>query len=147
MAMTTSAAERVGAQVVQAARLGGLFVEVVFVSEEEIHELNLRFRGVDAPTDVLSFPAQEGEPMPGTEDELGSLVISLETAAAQARELRHGVREEIAVLTAHGLVHLLGFDHELGGAAARAMAELEMSLLDAADVPVELALIGRALAA
>ena len=132
------------ARVLAAAGLGPLYVEVVFVDDQEIRSLNQRFRGIDAATDVLSFPAQEGEPMPGTELELGSLVISLPTAKTQARQLGHSDDEEIAVLTAHGLMHLLGFDHERDEASAREMAELEMSLLAAADVAVEIALIGRA---
>ena len=139
-------AERVATRVLKAARLDSLKVEVVFVDDEDMRDLNQRFRGVDAATDVLSFAAQEGEPMPGTEDELGSLVISLTTAMAQANDQGHSVEDEVAVLTAHGLMHLLGMDHERSDAEARAMAEQEMSLLDAAGCAVELALMGRALA-
>lgn len=137
--------ERVAARVLRAARLGERRVEVVFVDDARIRTLNRRFRGVDRPTDVLSFSALEGEPMPGAEDELGSLVVSLETASRQARALGHRVDDELAVLLVHGLAHLLGFDHERGPDEARVMAEQEMTLLAAAGVEPVLALTGRAL--
>jgi rRNA maturation RNase YbeY len=83
--------------------------------------------------------------MPGTEQELGALVISMPTARRQAAGAGHSDDEELAVLLVHGLVHLLGFDHERGAAEARLMAELEMTLLSAAGVEPTLALTGRAL--
>ncbi|MCL6639111.1 MAG: rRNA maturation RNase YbeY, partial [Firmicutes bacterium] len=74
-----------------------------------------QYRGVDAPTDVLSFAMEEGEFMPGGEDEgviLGDVVISLQAAERQAKEYGHSFRRELAYLTVHGVLHLLGYDHQ-----------------------------------
>ncbi|SFU93563.1 rRNA maturation RNase YbeY [Alicyclobacillus macrosporangiidus] len=89
-------------------------VSVSFVSDEEIHELNRQYRGVDRPTDVLSFALQEGEPMPGGDDDLpllGDVVVSVPTAVRQAEAYGHSVRREVAFLLVHGFLHLLGYDH------------------------------------
>ncbi len=95
-------------------------VSVTFTDNEKIHALNLRFREVDRPTDVLSFPlfdyeGTEGEP-PTDELEgmLGDIVLSLEQAAAQAEEYGHSFEREVAFLTVHSMLHLLGYDHETG---------------------------------
>jgi probable rRNA maturation factor len=101
-----------------------LHVDVSLVDDPAIHDLNRDFRHKDKPTDVLSFPQWEGEvfafPFPGElEDEaedlevtLGDMVISIETAARQAGELRHSIQQEMAFLTIHGVLHLLGYDHQ-----------------------------------
>jgi probable rRNA maturation factor len=78
---------------------------IAFVSDKSIHRLNRRFRNVDKPTDVLSFPAEE-------ETNLGDIAISVETAAAQAKENGLSFETEIAQLILHGLLHLCGYDHE-----------------------------------
>ena len=94
-------------------------VSVTFVDDEGIRELNNRFRGMDKPTDVLSFPLldYEGESEEPFFDELchnlGDIVISLERAMAQANEFGHSFEREVAFLTAHSMLHLLGYDHEL----------------------------------
>jgi probable rRNA maturation factor len=137
--------EAAARRVVRAARLGDREVDVSFVDDEVMRTLNARWRGIDAPTDVLSFATWEGEVMPGAEHILGDLVISLDTAARQARELGHPLEDEIAVLTAHGLLHVLDLDHERGLAEARQMAECEMTLLASAGVEPTLALTNRAL--
>lgn len=88
-------------------------VSVLITDNEEIHKLNLEYRQKDAPTDVLSFPLFDED---GTldEDELGDIVISLERAKAQAEEYNHSLKREVAFLTAHSMLHLLGYDHENG---------------------------------
>ncbi len=89
-------------------------VSLVFVDDDYIAGLNLQYRSVAGPTDVLSFAMQEGEPVPGGEEEgpmLGDVVISLETAVRQAGEYGHSFQREVAYLTVHGVLHLLGFDH------------------------------------
>ncbi|MFZ9887487.1 MAG: rRNA maturation RNase YbeY [Myxococcota bacterium] len=139
------AAQRIAQRVLRAARLGDLEVQLSFVSDEEIRALNRDFRLRDRPTDVLSFSAIEGEALPGTERFLGDIVISLDTAQKQAKEFGHAFEEEIAVLVVHGLLHLLGYDHELGVDAALAQAEGELSLLDICGVDPQLALLGRSL--
>ena len=80
-------------------------VTVAFVSDSKIRELNRQFRGIDKPTDVLSFPA-------GDEGQLGDIAISLETAARQSKENGLTLNGEIAQLLLHGLLHLSGYDHE-----------------------------------
>jgi len=88
-------------------------ISLVFVDDEYIHELNLQYRGVDSPTDVLSFAMLEGETVAGDEEEviLGDVVISMQAAQRQAAGYGHSFRREIAYLTVHGVLHLLGFDH------------------------------------
>lgn len=94
-------------------------VSVTFVDDEGIRELNNKFRNMDKPTDVLSFPLldYEGESEEPFFDELchnlGDIVISLERAMAQANEFGHSFEREVAFLTAHSMLHLLGYDHEL----------------------------------
>lgn len=91
-----------------------------WVDDAKIHALNRDYRGKDRPTDVLSFPLfeasdEDGEAIifPGEADvlALGDLVISIETAARQALELQHSLEREVAFLTIHGTLHLMGYDH------------------------------------
>ena len=91
-------------------------VSVSFVDNERIREINREFRGIDKPTDVLSFPLTdyEGADIPLADDPMGSLgdiVISLERAKEQAEEFGHSFEREIAFLTVHSTLHLLGYDH------------------------------------
>ena len=94
-------------------------ISVTFVDDEGIRELNNKFRGLDKPTDVLSFPLldYEGESEEPFFDDLcnnlGDIVISLERAMAQANEFGHSFEREVAFLTAHSMLHLLGYDHEI----------------------------------
>src|SRR6476469_9330813 len=78
---------------------------IAFVSDKTIRQLNRQFRGVDKATDVLSFPADD-------ETNLGDVAISVDTAAAQAKENGLTFDEEVAQLILHGLLHLSGYDHE-----------------------------------
>ena len=91
-------------------------ISVTFTDNEGIRELNRLYRDKDAATDVLSFPQYDfaaGE-MPESEFccPLGDIVLSLERARTQAREIGHGYRREVAFLTVHSVLHLLGYDHE-----------------------------------
>lgn len=90
-------------------------VSVTLTDNAYIHELNKEYRGIDRPTDVLSFALNESEE-PETVDGpdinvLGDLVISVERAREQAADYGHSVRREVAFLTVHGMLHLLGYDH------------------------------------
>jgi probable rRNA maturation factor len=89
-------------------------VSLVFVDDDYIQSLNSEYRGINSPTDVLSFAMMEGEAIPGQEEELilGDVVVSLETAQRQAGEYGHSFRRETAFLTVHGVLHLLGYDHQ-----------------------------------
>ena len=111
-------------------------VSITFTDNESIHELNAKYRGVDRPTDVLSFPLFDYE---GTSEEppvdemmnmLGDIVISLERAAEQAEEFGHSFEREVAFLTAHSMLHLLGYDHELGEEEDREMREKQNIVMD-----------------
>lgn len=87
-------------------------LSVVFVDDEEIQGLNARWRGKDQPTDVLSFPLEnEGLPGPAARV-LGDIVVSVDTARRQAAEYGHSLDRELGFLLVHGLLHLLGEDHE-----------------------------------
>ena len=86
-------------------------VSVSLVDDDEIWELNRRFRHVDRPTDVLSFPQEDETENEAGERLLGDIIISLERAKAQAAEYGHSLRRELAFLTAHSMLHLLGYDH------------------------------------
>lgn len=91
-------------------------VSILLIDDEYIHELNRQYRGKDRPTDVLSFALNEGEEpdiIDGPEENLlGDIIISIETAARQAQEYGHSLEREMAFLALHGMLHLLGYDHE-----------------------------------
>jgi len=95
-----------------------------------MRSLNRRYRGIDKTTDVLSFPLLDPDiPRTGTEL-LGDIVISLPRATIQAAQSGHSLREELDRLVIHGLLHLLGYDHERSEADARRMAACEKRLLE-----------------
>lgn len=108
-------------------------VNLVLTTDDEIHELNARFRDVDAATDVLSFSMTEGEDAEFVGDLLGDIVVSVDRAAAQAADGLHGERvgregpwtleDEIVFLGLHGLLHLLGYDHNSPDLEAEMRAE------------------------
>ena len=85
-------------------------VSLRLCDDAEIRALNCQWRGKDQPTDVLSFPQFEA-PLPSWAPTLGDVVISVETAARQAREQGHSLSDELVILFTHGMLHLLGFDH------------------------------------
>lgn len=95
---------------------GAAEVSVTFANNEQIHELNKMHRNVDAPTDVLSFPMGEDGKYdidPATNAKiLGDIVISMEKAVGQADRFGHTLQREVGYLTAHSMLHLLGYDHE-----------------------------------
>ncbi len=91
------------------------------MTDQEIHTLNLQYRKKDKPTDVLSFPlADELQPQL-----LGDVIISVETAARQAQRRSHSLREELQTLLIHGILHLLGYDHEVSRSEATRMHRKE----------------------
>ena len=85
-------------------------VSVTVTNDAEIHKLNKKYRGIDRPTDVLSFAFRESEDDLDKEN-LGEIIISLPRATAQAEEYGHSLKREVAFLTVHGMLHLLGYDH------------------------------------
>jgi probable rRNA maturation factor len=94
--------------------------DCLITTDAELQRLNREFRGKDAPTDVLSFPAA-APLLPCSSPRLGDLAISLPRARAQAAQFGHAVDQEIQILLLHGVLHLLGMDHETDrGRMARA---------------------------
>lgn len=109
-------------------------VDVSLVTDDEIQKLNQQFRGINAVTDVLSFALEDGLAVPLPRKMLGDIVISLDTAWRQAAELQaqlqqdYGLAEETLFLATHGLLHLLGHDHQTRRDAL-AMQQLERQLI------------------
>ena len=97
-------------------------ISVTFVDNNRIHELNLQYRDKDSATDVLSFPLGENGVYDIDEDNgckiLGDIVISMERAMEQAELYGHTLQREVAYLTVHSMLHLLGYDHEASGLEA-----------------------------
>lgn len=107
-------------------------LSLLFVNDPAIRRLNRQYRKIDTPTDVLSFPLNHqrvryGSPL------LGDIVISVETARRQARELGHILERELTFLLIHGILHLLGWDHERSPQEARRMYKKQRELLSLLD--------------
>lgn len=108
-------------------------VNLSFVAPGEIQRLNKYYRKLDAPTDVLSFPNTGAKPVPGFRRNkptlaLGDIVICRAIAEAQAKEYGHSFEREMAFLTAHGFLHLIGYDHITPG-DEEAMKEVQEKIL------------------
>ena len=85
-------------------------LSIILTDDARLHELNLNYLGVDAPTDVLSFPASETDPETGARY-VGDILISIPRAQAQAEAAGHSLEAEVQLLVVHGVLHLLGHDH------------------------------------
>ena len=109
-------------------RLGGAELSILLVSDPGMRALNRRWRRKDRPTDVLAFAQGEG-PGGAPDGMLGDVVISVDTARRQAGERGHSLAREGERLLVHGLLHLLGYDHERSAAEARRMQRRERGLL------------------
>jgi probable rRNA maturation factor len=109
-------------------------LSVLFINDEKIRQLNQRYRGLDHPTDVLAFPMQEGEGPAMNPNVLGDIVISAETASRQGEEIGWGLEMEIYKLLTHGLLHLIGYDHETNPAEASRMKDKEDEIMKAAGI-------------
>ncbi len=112
---------------------GSAEISVRFVDDEIIHELNREYRHVDRSTDVLSFPLGENGVYDINRDTgakvLGDIVISMQHAVKQAELYGHSLQREIAFLTVHSMLHLLGYDHEAEGLERVRMREKEEAVL------------------
>ena len=85
-------------------------LSIILTNDARLHELNLNYLGVDAPTDVLSFPASEPDPETGA-PYIGDILISIPRAQVQAEAAGHPLEAEVQLLVVHGVLHLLGHDH------------------------------------
>lgn len=119
-------------------RIAGLILEemekdraelsLLFVNARAIRKMNLEYRRIDSPTDVLSFPVGNGN-FPAERTLLGDIVISVETARKQAARLGHSLEQEITFLMIHGVLHLLGWDHERSMREAKLMYQKQREIL------------------
>lgn len=105
-------------------------IELILTDNDEIADINREFRGIDKPTDVLSFPS---DPFPGAP--LGSIVISLDKVESVASVLGHTPDEELSLLFIHGMLHLLGMDHEVDNGEMR---DREATLIETFNLPKSL---------
>lgn len=127
--------ERAVAGALAAEQVQGMVeVSVLVADDEELHRLNRDYRHVDSATDVLSFAAADDESgfvsPPGAPRYLGDIAISYERVVAQAAEYGHSRERELAFLVVHGILHLLGYDHERGPADEREMRAREEVILN-----------------
>ena len=104
-------------------------ISVVITNNEQIQQLNFKYREIDKPTNVLAFPMQEGQFGNITPGLLGDIVISCETAQKEAKKANISLAERISQLLIHGILHLIGFDHEASESDAEKMEEKSLELL------------------
>ncbi len=102
-------------------------IELIVTSNEQIQKINKEYRDIDKPTDVLSFPYEEMPMAP-----LGSIVISIDYVQNKAKEFGHSEEDEFTLLFIHGLLHLLGYDHECDNGEMR---EMEENLINELELP------------
>ncbi|UCG38918.1 MAG: rRNA maturation RNase YbeY [bacterium] len=100
-------------------------LSILVTDDGQVRSLNRQYRGKDSATDVLSFSQSEGEGPQGPHDLLGDVVISWDSAVRQSEQYGHGVRAEVARLMVHGILHLLGYDHEDEAESSGEMRALE----------------------
>lgn len=113
-------------------RLSSKDIELVFTNNDEMQEINKNTRNIDKTTDVLSFP--HDNTFLDT-NFLGSLVINMQLAQEKANELGHSLEDEVSLLFIHGMLHLLGYDHEVDNGEMR---ELEIKLINEFNLPTSL---------
>ncbi len=109
---------------------------IIFVSDRRIRTYNRAYRNHDKPTDVLAFPMREGIGGNLHPTFLGDVMISVETAARDARTAGRPFQEQIRILLIHGILHLMGYDHERSAVEARRMRRQEGILLNALNAPL-----------
>ncbi|CAB1239688.1 MAG: rRNA maturation RNase YbeY [Clostridiales bacterium] len=114
-------------------------ISVTFVDNEQIRKLNAQYRKKDVETDVLSFPMGENGVYDINHDTgakiLGDVVLSMEKAEEQANQFGHSLEREVGYLTAHSVLHLLGYDHENGGIERVRMREKEEQVMTQLGLP------------
>lgn len=128
------AVRRAGNRLLRLERLYSAEVSILLTDDEFVHDLNLRYRGYDKPTDVLTFAQRDALPnaprapkLPGLQDPLGDVIISLDTAMRQATAHGVSLADELALLTVHGILHLLGHeDYTEEGAERMRVREREI---------------------
>ncbi len=113
-------------------RLCNREIELILTDNKEIKALNAKYRGIDKATDVLSFPLEDVAYMP-----LGTIIVSVDKVKEKAKEFGHKEEEELALLFIHGLLHLMGYDHEVDDGQMR---QKEKEIIVSFDLPDSLIL-------
>jgi probable rRNA maturation factor len=103
---------------------------VILVDNDTIHELNRDYRGIDRPTDVISFALNDNGAFPGPVNVLGDIYISIDKMKEQAVTYEHSEKRELSFLAIHGLLHLLGYDHTKGPKEEKEMFDLQKEILN-----------------
>ena len=103
--------------------------DIIFIDDEEMHELNKKYRGIDRTTDVLSFALNDNKHIETEITSLGDIFISIPKMKSQATEYGHSEKRELSFLALHGLLHLLGYDHTLGKKEEEEMFGLQKEIL------------------
>ncbi len=103
--------------------------DIIFIDDEEMHQMNKEYRGIDRTTDVLSFALNDNKHIDAVLNSLGDIFISIPKMKSQAIEYGHSEKRELSFLTIHGLLHLLGYDH-MEKADEEVMFGLQKEILD-----------------
>ena len=112
-------------------KLDDVIFNVIIVDNDEIHELNKKYRNIDRPTDVISFALEDDDTFIKLPQRvLGDIYISIDMAIKQANEYGHSLLRELSFLSVHGLLHLLGYDH-MDSNEEKIMFELQERILNA----------------
>ena len=115
-------------------KLTNVMFNVIIINNEEIHKINKQYRGIDRPTDVISFALEDDDTFVKTDKRiLGDIYISIDKAKEQANEYGHSFLRELCFLTIHGILHLLGYDH-MEKEDEKVMFELQERILSAYGV-------------
>ena len=112
--------------------IDGVF-SIIFIDDNEMKELNGKYRGIDSTTDVLSFALNDVQSFPQTTNLLGDIYVSIPKMQKQAIEYKHSEKRELSFLVIHGLLHLLGYDHQTTE-DEKIMFKLQEEILDEAGI-------------
>jgi probable rRNA maturation factor len=124
----TAELKKITASILKALERSEAELSIALVGDKEMRPLNAKYRKKNKTTDVLSFPADY--PTPAKPVLLGDVIISVEQARRQAKERNHSLKTEMVTLLIHGILHLLGYDHERSSQQAKIMANLEVKLIN-----------------
>ena len=110
--------------------VGDCNLSIVFIDDEKMHEMNKTYRGIDRTTDVLSFAFEDNSKIVYNTRQLGEIFISIPKMLSQAEEYGHSYKRELAFLTVHGILHLLGYDHTKSKEDEKIMFERQEVILN-----------------
>jgi probable rRNA maturation factor len=138
-----SLVKRYALRMLRVLKLEAAELSLLVCDDRVMRRINRTYRGIDKPTDVLAFALREGMPMAGSSNALGDIVIAWPTAQRQARASGWSSEREVCLLVAHGLLHLLGFDHATRPTERRMMARAHMLMAAALPPSAKVDKLGR----